>query len=144
MLIDLEGAHVFMVSIFGGVEHFGDEKCPRRLCCFGFGFHLADVIEVLLERQLAELVQRQAEETADALVQHAHGLGESRCFLSGSALSRRWIGKSPVCRYGLTRPDGTNFLRGVVAHGKNKIEVGCHSPSATSPSEADCMFNNED
>src|SRR5690242_20051147 len=38
------------------------------------------------------------------------------------AFRSRWVGHPPMRGHWLSRPDGTDFFRGVVAHGEDKIE----------------------
>src|SRR6185503_16359640 len=66
------------------------------------GLALADVVEMLLQRQLAQLVEGQAHEDADALIKHAVGVGEGERMLGLRSLRLGRVRQAPMGGHRLT------------------------------------------
>jgi len=81
---------------------------------------LPDLIELLLQRQLAQLVDGEADKDADPIAQHAQSVGKGEGSLCISTFSFHWIGEPPMRGHRLARPDRTDLLRRVVADGENE------------------------
>ena len=76
----------------------------------------------------------QAKEEADSAVENHESLAEGALDLLGRAFDRGGIGNAPVRGHGLAGPDGTHFLRGVVANGEDEIHLAARRASQTRPS----------
>src|SRR5258708_21231387 len=83
----------------------------------------ADVIEPPLQGQLVERAQREADENADALAEHAVGIGEGKGALGRVAGGARGIGHAPVRRHGLAGPDRADLVGRIVADREYEIEL---------------------
>src|SRR5579863_8735133 len=81
----------------------------------------ADSFDSALKGELPELCEWQRDEQADSAVENHECIVIGPRNLRGSSRDARRIGHAPVRGHGLPRPERTRFLRGVVAHGKNKI-----------------------
>ena len=84
----------------------------------------ADVVDGFLDGQFIEADERETEEKADAVVEKQERFAKRTLDAFGWAFYRGGIGNAPVRGHGLAGPDGTDFARGVVANGENKIEFG--------------------
>jgi hypothetical protein len=84
----------------------------------------ADAIDFFLDCQFVETCKRQIEEKTDAAFKQQVGIPKSTFDLLRSTLGQRGIGNTPMRGHGLAGPDGTGFLRRVVANGKDKIHFG--------------------
>src|SRR5438270_9011486 len=85
---------------------------------------LADLGELLLQAQPVERIHRQVDEDADAIVEHAIGIGKGQMALGVVAGGLGGIGHAPMRRHRLARPDRTDFVGGIIADGEYEIELG--------------------
>ena len=88
----------------------------------------SDLIDFFLKREGVERRERQTQEEADASVESSKSLAESSLNFFGRSFHGRWIWYAPVRGHRLARPDGTDLTRGVVADGKDKVQVGLARP----------------
>jgi hypothetical protein len=93
---------------------------------------VTDLVELFLQRQLAQLVKGEVDEDANAIAQHAQSVGEGEVSLRISTFGFRSIGKAPMGGHWLARPDRTDLLRRVVADGKTKSSCGASGPANSS------------
>ena len=84
---------------------------------------MSDLVELLLQGQLAQLVQGEADKNADPVGQHAQSVGKGQVSFGFTTLGFRWIGKTPMGSHWLAGPYRTDFLRRVVADCENEIEL---------------------
>src|SRR5450432_2574039 len=90
---------------------------------------LTDLVDFFLEGQFINRRKRQRQEQPNAPLQNRKRLAiRALHFLLRSfvrrPMHRRRIRNAPMRRHRLPRPDRANFLRRVVADGKNKIHLG--------------------
>src|ERR1017187_499945 len=83
----------------------------------------ADAINFLLNGQLFEARDRQAEKQVDSTIKNHICVPESPFDLRRRAFNCCRIGYAPMTSDGLSRPDRTGFARSVVADGKYKIQL---------------------
>src|SRR5919201_1466813 len=83
-----------------------------------------DLVEFFFKRDLVERGEREAEEQTDSAVERKEGVAECFLDLLWGAVHGGGIGNAPVSGHRLTRPNGANLFGGVVANGKNEIELG--------------------
>src|SRR6476660_1774026 len=74
------------------------------------GLALADFVEMFLQRQLAQFVEGQAHEDADALIKHAVSVGEGERMLGLRSLRLGRIRQAPMGGHRLAGPDGAGLL----------------------------------
>ena len=80
-------------------------------------------VNFLLQSEPIHSCQRQAEEEADPAIQENEGVAESPPHLFMCSLHHCGIGDAPMRRHRLAGPYGTDFIRGVVANGEDKVEM---------------------
>jgi hypothetical protein len=85
---------------------------------------LSDLVDFFLEREGVERCYRQAKEETDASVERLKCLAIGAFDLVRCSLNGGWIGDAPKCCHRLARPERAHFFRCVVAHRKNKAEMG--------------------
>jgi len=93
----------------------------------------ADGSQPSLQAQPIERRQRQIDEYADAVVQHAHGFRKRHALRDIGTFDGGGIRQAPMCRHRLTGPDGAGFVRRVVADGENEVQVRRPSPRKLVP-----------
>src|ERR1035437_1167928 len=93
-----------------------DEKSHRHLT-------LSYFIDLFLKSEGVDGSERQAEKETDAPVESLKGLTERPVDLLRSSSHRSGIRNTPVRCHRLARPEGTHFVRGVVADREYKAEV---------------------
>src|SRR5579862_238970 len=82
----------------------------------------SDVVDFFLNFEAVKTRERKTEEQADSAIQHEKRLAKCALhFILGSADCSR-VRHSPMGRDGLPGPDGTNFLRRVVANGEHEVQ----------------------
>ena len=79
------------------------------------------------------------QEEADAPVQRPERLVVSPLDLLRSSVNGGWIGDAPMYRHRLAGPERTHFFRCVVAHRKDKTEMGCFGCRELIPRLAACV-----
>ena len=84
---------------------------------------MADVIDFSLDRQLVQTRKGQAQEQADSSFELEVGIAKGMFDLLWRTFQCGGIGNAPMRRHGLPRPDGTRFLRRIVANGEDKIHL---------------------
>src|SRR5919108_2847559 len=84
---------------------------------------LPDVFECGLHCHRIQGCDGQAEELLDASVQYQRHLMKPLAFFFRRALESRGVCHAPMGRHRLPWPHGTDFPSGVIAHGKEKIEL---------------------
>ena len=80
-----------------------------------------DLVHFLFHGKLAETCDRQGKQQRDASLQHQKSLSKSSLFLFVRPCNSRRIFHAPMRGDGLPRPNGTNFIRRVVTHGKDEV-----------------------
>src|SRR5262249_4236090 len=78
---------------------------------------------MLLQRKPTQLFERQVHENADALVEHAHAVVEGKRLLGIVAFRLGGVWHAPMRRHWLARPDGTDFVRGIVTDREHEVEL---------------------
>ena len=78
----------------------------------------------MLLGQLGQLVEGQAHENADALIEHAEAVGEGERLLGFGSLAPWRDPAGPNERSWAGPADRANLLRRVVADGEDEIELG--------------------
>ena len=79
---------------------------------------------MLFEFDLLEFRIRQADEEPDTGLECKADLRKRAPLQQLTPCNCGWIGHAPMRSYRLSRPSGAYFARRVVAHGKDKIEMG--------------------
>lgn len=96
----------------------------NRLRRFGFT-RFTDPVDFFLDRQFVQARKRQTKQQAYPAVKNHKGIAESPFDLLWRSHYGGRIGNAPVCGHRLAGPNGTNFLRSVIADREDKIEVWC-------------------
>ena len=126
-----------------GAERLG-QKAPRERerffahsaavagvspACLG----LADGLQLLLQSELVERADRQADENRDAVVEHPERVGEGEPDFSLVAGGGCGIGNAPMRGHRLARPHRAGLGRRVVANREHEIELRRVRPGELAP-----------
>src|ERR1700693_6265986 len=84
---------------------------------------LADAVNFLLDGELIQARQRQAQKQTDSAVEHHESITESALDFFRCAFGCCRIRNAPVSGHRLSWPDRTRFARRVVANGEHKIHL---------------------
>lgn len=104
---------------------------------------VADGVELGFDGEGIEAGQGQGEQQGDAAIEQREGLREGTLDFFRCAMHGGGIGHTPVRGDGVTRPDGTDFFRRVVADGKDEVEMGRAGLGKLIPGLAAQAFNAE-
>src|SRR5512144_3224126 len=84
---------------------------------------VTDAVDFLFYRQTIQRTQRQAKKQGDTPIQCYKRLPERTVDFFLRPLCGGRIGNAPVCSERLSRPDGADFVGGVIADGKDEINL---------------------
>src|ERR1700704_5765510 len=85
---------------------------------------MSNLLDFPLQRRTVKTAEREPEEYANAPFKVKESLAVSFLHLLFSSPHCGRIGNAPRCRYGGIGPNRANLFGGVVADGKNEIELG--------------------
>src|SRR5690348_9509346 len=85
----------------------------------GQSLRTTDLIKLLLESEVAELIEPQVHKQRNPTMQFGVGLYKGSLCLLGT-LDRRWIGYTPVSSHRLAGPDRARFRGCLIADRENK------------------------
>src|SRR5271157_3684522 len=85
---------------------------------------LPDAIDFFFQRQAIERCQRKREKKTDPPVENEERVAKSAVDFGGVSVNGGRVGNSPVRGHGLSRPQWTGFLGGIVANREDKMQVG--------------------
>src|SRR5271157_4019567 len=85
---------------------------------------LPDAIDFFFQRQAIERCQRKREKKTDPPVENEERVAKSAVDFGGVSLNGGRVGNSPVRGHGLSRPERTGFLGGIVANREDELHLG--------------------
>ena len=92
---------------------------------FAFMAGFADLLELFFKGKLIKRFNWQIGEDADALEEHAHGIGKGKVLFSLSALDCGRVWHAPVGGHRLAGPDGAGLVGGVITYGEDEMQLRC-------------------
>src|SRR5215470_10292375 len=111
-------------------------ETPQRCGVREFASLFADLRYFFFYGQTIKASERKRKEQSDAAFQRDKCVAESTLDLFGSSGCCCGIGNTPMRCHRLARPDGTNFIRSVIANGENEIHFGSVRSSKFGPTFA--------
>lgn len=102
----------------------GVDDCHHRQVDDPTSFRLADGVKLVLQAEFVEFVKWQVDEDVDPVQQKVEGRGKCLSFLFIRAFNQRRIRQPPMRRHRLAGPYRADFVGGVVADSKYKIQPG--------------------
>src|ERR1700722_5674837 len=84
---------------------------------------LTDAVDFFLYGECVKAGEREAKQNADSSVEHQESFAKRFLDLFRGALDGCRVCDAPVRGHGLTRPNRTDFLGGVITNGKNEIHT---------------------